>query len=230
MPARGGYISYLPLPGGETAIWEPWRIAAGLGLLQYVPEGRSATEIADVARIAKNASLSPLSSSCGRLFDAAAAMLGFERCIGFEGEAAIWLESLASETDRPEALPGFAGLDGIALLACLARRISERNHDPRSMDSGDRAALALGFHRALAGNIVGEAATLTRRFGLDEVVLSGGVFQNRILLEAVIAGLEQRGLVAVTGERVPANDGGISVGQAAAGILAARGKRRFQCA
>ena len=162
--------------------------------------------------------------------DAAAAMLGFERCIGFEGEAAIWLESLASETDRPEALPGFAGLDGIALLACLARRISERNHDPRSMDSGDRAALALGFHRALAGNIVGEAATLTRRFGLDEVVLSGGVFQNRILLEAVIAGLEQRGLVAVTGERVPANDGGISVGQAAAGILAARGKRRFQCA
>jgi hydrogenase maturation protein HypF len=226
---RVGHLSHIRLSGGEAAIWEPWRIAAGLGILRYIPEGRSAGDVANAQRIAQDSSLSPATSSCGRLFDAAAAVLGFDRRIGFEGEAAMWLESIASEAEQPAELHKFAALDGKALLGHLAERISERKLDPRRMDRDDLAAFALGFHRALAENIVEESITLARRFDLHELVLSGGVFQNRILLEAVITGLEWQGLAVVTGERVPANDGGISVGQAAAGILAARSQRRFQC-
>ena len=222
---RMGHLALLPLAGGEAAILEPWRIAAGLGMLHYVPEGRSAREVETVARLAMNPSLTPMTSSCGRLFDAAAAILGFDRRIGFEGEAAMWLEGLASEADRPEVLPEFPALDSRALLGLLA----ERAREPHAAGRDALSALALGFHVALAENMAGEAAAQARRLGLDELALSGGVFQNRIFLEALVGALERRGLATLTSRSIPANDGGISVGQAVAGILAARSGKRLAC-
>jgi len=214
--ARLAGLAQLPLPGGEAAILEPWRIAAGLGLLGYLPRGRSEAELRAAARIAKDAFLSPLTSSCGRLFDAAAAILGFDRIVGFEGEAAMWLEALAAEAKRPLRLPEVEAWDGIALLELL----SELAPDPRNLDRDLLAALALGFHVALAENLAEAAADAARRLALHELALSGGVFQNRIFMETLFEASRRRGLAAFIGERVPVNDGGISTGQAAAGLLA----------
>jgi hydrogenase maturation protein HypF len=211
-------LSPLPLPGGEAAIREPWRIAAGLGLLGYIPEGRSEGELEAVARVAKDLSLAPSTSSCGRLFDAAAAILGFDRAVGFEGEAAMWLEALAARAERPASLPEVDAWDGLALLELL----SDLAPEPRSLDGGSRAALALGFHLALAENLAEAAAAAAQRLGFGELALSGGVYQNRIFLEALGGALKRRGLDGLRGERVPVNDGGISTGQAAAGFLALR--------
>jgi hydrogenase maturation protein HypF len=214
---RVGHLSPLPLPGGEAAIREPWRIAAALGLLAYLPAGRDQRELEAIARVAKDPSLAPLTSSCGRLFDAAAALLGFDRPIGFEGEAAMWLEALADESDRPARLPEAEALDGLALLVSLARLAP----DPRRMDRAELAALALGFHVGLAEIVAEGGARAARLFSQGELALSGGVFQNRIFLESLIDALKRRGMVALVGERVPMNDGGISIGQAVAGVLAA---------
>jgi hydrogenase maturation protein HypF len=246
---RRGHLSAVPLPGGEAAIREPWRIAAGLGLLSRIPAGRSERDVEAAARAALDPAVSPPSSSCGRLFDAAAAILGFDGLVTFEGEAAMWLEALASGTSAAEAaarggaasgrsaasgrgaafgrgaaaaLPPPYDLDGRALLASLA----ERARGIRSAGS-DRAldearGLALGFHLALAEGLAGAAAREALGIGLRELYLSGGVFQNRIFVEAFVEAIRRRGVEPRLGSRVSVNDAGISVGQAAAGILAVR--------
>jgi hydrogenase maturation protein HypF len=216
--ARLAGLEPLPLPGGEAAIREPWRIAAALGLLRYRPRARSEEEVETVSRIARDASLSPPTSSCGRLFDAAAAILGFDRGVGFEGEAAIWLEALASEARRPLRLSGAEPWDGPALLEIL----SELAPEPLGMDRQILAALALGFHIALAENLASAASEAAEGTGLRELALSGGVFQNRIFTEALLGALRKFCVAALVGARVPVNDGGISTGQAAAGVLALR--------
>jgi hydrogenase maturation protein HypF len=216
---RRGFLSPFPLPGGESAIAEPWRIAAGLGLLRYVPSGRSARDVEASARAAGDPAVSPATSSCGRLFDAAAAILGFDSRVTFEGEAAMWLEALASEADAAADLPPTCGMDGRALLAALA---SLAPADPRGKPDETRG-LALGFHAALAEGLARSGAEAAVALGLGELYLSGGVFQNRIFTEAIVAALRRLGIEPILGTRVPVNDAGISVGQAAAGILAARG-------
>jgi hydrogenase maturation protein HypF len=213
---RLGHLSLLPLPGGEAAIREPWRISAGLGL-RGLGLQRGEGELETIRRIAGDRSLSPLTSSCGRLFDAAAALLGFDRRVSFEGEAAIWLENLAGEAALPVLLPDLPPLDGLALLGSLAERV-------RVLPSGgarpELAGLALGFHIALASGLADATAAQAGRLGLDEVVLAGGVFQNRLFFELMLATLAERGLKALVGNRIPLNDGGISVGQAAFALMA----------
>lgn len=213
---RLAHLSLLPLPGGEAAILEPWRICAGLGLMREPPPGRTMADLALVERIAADPALSPRSSSCGRLFDAAAAILGFGGAVGFEGEAAMWLEALASEARRPARLPGFDPWDGPALLEML----SELAPDPLGMDRELLAALALGFHVSLAESLAAAAAEEAERRSLRELALSGGVLQNRIFAEAILGALRKLRIPALLPSRVPVNDGGISAGQAAAGILA----------
>jgi len=240
---RRGHLSLVPLPGGEAAIREPWRIAAGLGLLGYLPEGRSEREVEAVARAAQDASMSPPTSSCGRLFDAAAAILGFDSPVTYEGEAAMWLEALASEAveagdranaagaaprgsaapratspDASAALPPPRDLDGRSLLAAL----SARAPDPRRADPDELRELALGFHLALAEGLAGAAATEARDLGLGELYLSGGVFQNRIFTEAIVAALRRHCVEPILSRRAPVNDAGVSIGQAVAGSIAVR--------
>ena len=211
---RLDHLAPLPLPGGEAAIREPWRIAAGLGLGRADTWGRQEGELEATRRIAADRVLSPLTSSCGRLFDAAAALLGFDRRVSFEGEAAIWLEDLATEARETAVLGGSTSLDGRALLALLA----ERAEHPRRLERPRLAALARGFHTALAEGLVEVAATHAARLHLTEVVLAGGVFQNRLFLEMTMDALARRRLRPLIGGRVPLNDGGISVGQAAVGF------------
>ena len=169
------------LPGGEAAIREPWRILGRWALASSAGiAGRGEAELEAIARIAANPAFSPPTSSCGRLFDAAAALLGFDGRVSFEGEAAIWLESLAAEALAAEARgprrprrrqPAFhrsrVRADGWA----RPPRGHGRGAAPRGAGAragaraGDRdllARLALGFHRSLG-------AEYSRRGGFDRL-------------------------------------------------------------
>jgi hydrogenase maturation protein HypF len=225
---RLGRLKPVAMPGGTQAIREPWRnlyaqlAALGTSGLATDPlfAGKPAATID--AMIAKGVN-APLSSSCGRLFDAVAAALGlcFDRQ-AYEGEAAMRLEALAAEcpgTDRG-AYPFAVGLTaGLAEIdpAPLWRHL--RTDQAASVPV---AIVATRFHRGLAQALVECAMQLHkqgRRF--DTVALSGGCFQNRLLLEATIAGFHASGFTTLTHSDVPTNDGGLALGQAAIGAASA---------
>jgi len=154
-------------------------------------------------------------SSVGRLFDAAAALLGFTREVTFEGQAAIWLEQLARRASdvAPYEFPFKHGeLDFRPLLHCM---ITDR------LRGRDSREIARAFQRGLAGGVRDALAVLCEAHNLNVVVLSGGVFQNELLLEDLKGLLEKENLQIWTNHAVPPNDGGISLGQAA---LAAFGR------
>jgi hydrogenase maturation protein HypF len=148
-------------------------------------------------------------SSVGRLFDTAAALLGFTRETTFEGQAAMWLEQLArrSLAVRPYPFP-FVGseLDFRPLLAELARD---------RFDGRDLSECARAFQGGIADGLSQALGELCRSHETDTIVLSGGVFQNELLLEDLKCMLRGTPLNIWTNHSVPANDGGISLGQAA---------------
>jgi hydrogenase maturation protein HypF len=214
---RAGHLLPVRLPGGDRAVREPWRMAcawlaaAGLDYPQpLVDRGRWDA----VKRLIESGTNAPWTSSIGRLFDAVAALCGVRTAINYEGQAAIELEACC---DRRE--------DGRYPITVSDRLIIDPRETIRAIvgdlarDAG-AATVAARFHATIAGATV-EACTRAAsacRTGL--VVLSGGVFANRRLLEATSAGLHAAGLRVLTPQRLPANDGGISYGQAA--VAAAR--------
>lgn len=214
---RAARLRTAALPGGDAAARFPPQAAAGFLAAIDTPDlaaapfrfprrYRQARELA-----AKDVQTFP-TTSAGRLFDTAAALLGFTREITFEGQAAIWLENLARRSSAADAFPiGFDGreLDWRPLLAAVveARR---RGKNP--------ADAARAFHRGLARGIRDAAAALCASEGTGVVVLSGGVFQNELLVDEVVELVEDHGLRVWTHREVPPNDGGISLGQAALGI------------
>ena len=169
----------------------------------------------------------PPTSSAGRLFDAVAALLGVRDSINYEGQAAIELEQLADPADRGTYRaaidPGAARPGGEAgplrvFGADLVRAAAED-----LLTGAAPAVIAARFHRGVAAAIAEVCAALRERSGLGTVALSGGVFQNLLLLGQVVDGLEEAGFRVLTHARVPPNDGGISLGQAA--VAGARDRR-----
>lgn len=158
-------------------------------------------------------------TSVGRLFDSAAALLGFTRGITFEGQAAMWVESLARKSSSEDiyAFP-FAGgeLDFRPLLLNVATD-RQRGRDPHD--------IARAFQRGMAQGLCDAVKQLSAKLALDTVVLSGGVFQNELLLSDIRERLLTEPLEIWTNHAVPPNDGGISLGQAALGALAMEGRR-----
>jgi hydrogenase maturation protein HypF len=154
---------------------------------------------------------SPLTSSAGRLFDAVAAVLGVRDTVNYEGQAAIELEQLA---DPAETVYYQAGIEpGVPFVAHGADLVRAAFND---LAAGvPRQVIAARFVGGVAGVIEEGCLLLRERHGLSTVALSGGVFQNMLLLSAVVPRLEARGLTVLTHSRVPCNDGGISLGQAA---------------
>jgi hydrogenase maturation protein HypF len=199
---RLAHLEPIPLPGGEAAIREPWRTAASYleraGL--PVPFDRWAT-VRESLHV--NA---PLSAGMGRLFDAAAAVLGLRDRVTFEGQAAVELELLAAATDA-DPYPWSFG-DGTALIAAV--------HDDLAAGR-PRPEIAAAFHETIAA---GAAAACAEAAEPRLVVLSGGTFQNLRLLASTRSRLERLGFRVLSHRLVPPNDGGISYGQAA--IAAAR--------
>jgi hydrogenase maturation protein HypF len=221
---RGGHLAPVPLPGGAAAIRQPWRMAAAY-LGPAAPAGldvvrRNADRWPAVTAMAAKGVNAPLTSSAGRLFDAAAAILGVRDAINYEGQAAIELEQLA-DPGETRAYP--AGVQagegpfqacGADLLHAVVEDLTNRVPAP---------IIAARFHHGVAALIEAGCVRLRDSSGLGTVALSGGVFQNMLLLHATVARLEARGFRVLTHSRVPCNDGGISLGQAV--IAAARDRR-----
>jgi hydrogenase maturation protein HypF len=194
---RTAHLAPVALPGGDRCAREGWRMAAAYGL-ETPPPGVDPARYRLVRRLAGSA-VAPVTTSCGRLFDAVASLLDVCQVSTYEGEAAARLEAIA--TPEPVAPIELELGESDELFRRLA--IRHRAGEPAGR-------LAAVFHESLALAIVGAC----RRTGLDRVVLSGGCFQNRRLLESCFAGLRAAGLEPYANERVPANDGGLSLGQA----------------
>jgi hydrogenase maturation protein HypF len=171
----------------------------------------------DVARLARTGLASPPTTSAGRLLDAVAALCGVRAAVRYEGQAAIELEAVADRAER-----GAYPLPVTADLVLDARPMIGAVVDDLAAGRAV-ATVSARAHNALAAATVAACAQAARDAGTDVVVLSGGVFQNRLLLEACHAGLTERGLRALHPERLPCNDGGISFGQAAVAAATAGG-------
>jgi len=148
-------------------------------------------------------------TSMGRLFDAAAALLGFTREVTFEGQAAMWLEHMARASSSAASYPFPIARDELDFRPLLAAVAHDR---ARGRDPGD---IARAFQRGVAQGLCRGAKALCEEHGVDTVVLSGGVFQNELLLEDVKPLLETESIRIWTNAAVPPNDGGVSLGQAA---------------
>jgi hydrogenase maturation protein HypF len=157
----------------------------------------------------RSGTAAPVTTSAGRLFDAVAALCGLRTEVSYEGQAAVELEGACDLSERG-AYP-MPGLDARETVAAVARDV----------DAGvPVGTIATRFHRGLAIATAGACAAIAEARGISLVVLSGGVFQNRVLLELTEAELEPRGLRVLVPELLPPNDGGVSYGQAA--VAAAR--------
>jgi hydrogenase maturation protein HypF len=232
---RAGHLETVPMPGGTAAIKEPWRMAAAWLDAAF---GGQVPERLDVARrnlgrweqvvaLARSGTASPVTSSAGRLFDAVAAILGVRDAVNYEGQAAVELEQLADPSEPatyPARVggvgPGPGSAGGLVLAGTdLVRAVVE------DLEAGAAAPLvAARFHNGLAAATVAACQAVGEATGLDTVALSGGVFQNLLLLDRVVAGLERQGFRVLVHSRVPPNDGGISLGQAA--VAGARSRAR----
>ena len=216
---RCGWIRPIRMPGGERAIAEPWRMAAAwlaeLGLPQ--PPALGAIDPPRwnmVTQMSVNGMGSPLTSSAGRLFDAVAAICGVRLEVSYEGQAAIELEALA---DRAVADPYPLELEQGASAVVLDPRAAIRAVLEDVAAGVPAGATSVRFHAGLARATVEALTGVAARRDLEVAVLSGGVFQNRLLLELTAAGLEQAGLRVLVPERLPPNDGQIAFGQVAVG-------------
>jgi hydrogenase maturation protein HypF len=166
-----------------------------------------------VLSMARKGVNSPLTSSAGRLFDAVSALIGIRDTINYEGQAAVELEQLADPGERaayPARIsPGAAGAPFTVAGKDLVRAAAaDLGHGVAA------SAIAARFHHGVARLIEDGCTVIRDREGLSTVALSGGVFQNLLLLSETVARLEGRGFRVLTHRQVPGNDGGISLGQA----------------
>ncbi len=243
---RTAHLDHLPLPGGDAAVREPWRIA--LMLLEScgrephlsLPGGREMLArpwelILQAVRAGLN---TPMTSSAGRLFDGISALLAIRHEVSYEGQAAILLETAARGWFSRDGLPKPDGpprwLDDDT-VSWITEPTSPRPTDPDDNDGPmtlmplqpyvrallddiaqgrSQGEIAAAFHHALAWVFASVATRTAAAHSLDTVALSGGVFQNTVFTELLVARLEHMGLRVLCHRNVPPNDGGICLGQA----------------
>jgi hydrogenase maturation protein HypF len=215
---RVAHLEYLPLPGGEAAIHRPYRLAWGylyktLGAVPALPafEGLPIQEQATVTRQVERGLNAPDTSSCGRLFDAVSAMLGLCREATFEAQAAIALELAARRGDAAAAAPYPFAMDSDGVIR-LGEMLGAIVNDIQEGAAAEQIAAA--FHVTLAEVILQVAERLREQTSLGTVALSGGVFQNRLLLKLARERLRGAGFDVLSHRQVPTNDGGLCLGQA----------------
>jgi len=220
---RAGQFSYLPLPGGAAAVREPWRM--GLSYLQDA-FGEAALELAIpftrkidrrkaefVSKMIAQRINSPLTSSCGRLFDAVAALIGIRHTVSYEAQAAVELEMNARSSSG-------AGAYSFEIYRQDDRwQIGAHPLIEAIVEDVKRgvsvATISRRFHNGLAEALALLAGKLRETSSLNRVCLSGGTFQNELLLDGLTSRLESEGFEVFTHSIVPAGDGGLSLGQAA---------------
>lgn len=219
---RAAHFAYAALPGGAAAIREPWRMAVSylaqtfgedfLGLdIPFVQKlERGKTEL--ILRMMAQRANSPLTSSCGRVFDAVAALIGIRQQVTYEAQAAIELEMWARSSSETDGYPlaihrqdGHWQIDPSPLFGAivedLRRKVSTETISRR-------------FHNGLVETLVRLACLLRQESSINQICLSGGTFNNSLVFEHLIRKLESDGFEVFTHSEVPAGDGGLSLGQA----------------
>lgn len=220
---RAGHFEYVALPGGEASIREPWKTAVSfvfdaagnkawdclesIGFIQRY--GQDAIE--KIATVKRSLELSPLSSGAGRLFDAVSALLGICDRNTFEGEAAMALESVARDESEEEYQVEFTSEKGYTLVEFRPAVLSIINDIEKDVQ---KEIIATKFHNTVASAIRTMVRRLNSAYGIKDVALSGGTFQNQYLLKKTAASLTTDGMQVFINQKVPCNDGGISLGQA----------------
>lgn len=213
MFTRYTHFDYVPMPGGDKAATEPWRMAVAyvyscLGkdgvksIHALFPEAVGKTEL--LTEMMEKKINSPLSSGAGRLFDAVSALLGISHFNGFEAEGPVRLESCASPGVR--SYYPFQWNQVISFSETIRAILDD-------IGRRDVSQISAKFHNTLV-KVIGVVCNRIRsETGIQDVVLSGGVFQNRYLLGKSVVSLEKTGFQVSVNERVPVNDGGIALGQ-----------------
>ena len=213
---RAFHLNTVSMPGGDLAVKQPWRLALawlqqlGIGWKADLPPVQAAGKegLFAVARQLETHTNAPLTSSMGRLFDAVAALIGVRSEVTYEGQAAIELENLADPEEKGAYTFAITG-ETINPWTVIRSILSDwRGHLPNGV-------IAARFHNGLADLALDVCLLLRSREGIKDVVLSGGVWQNMTLLASARHRLEAAGFNVLTHHQVPANDGGISLGQAA---------------
>jgi len=219
---RMAHLEYFPLPGGERAVKYPWRQALSMlihhgveqklwppGLLKAAPK----IEVEAVTRMLAAKINSPLTAGLGRYFDVVAALIGFYRQVSYEGEAACWLEYMAGSDLTESGEKYRLGWDEKGRKIISSREMV--NGIIKDLYNGvSQQKIACRFHRTLVHGLVEIVEEIsTQRGHKFPVALTGGAFQNRHLLYGVYNRLEKRGYKVLINRQVPANDGGVALGQ-----------------
>lgn len=220
---RAAHFAYIPLPGGSAAIHEPWRTAVSYLFSQY---GRKFTSLGIpmvnsldpqklglVLQMIERQVNSPMTSSCGRLFDAVAATIGLRKEVNFEAQAAMELEMAARISQDQVAYPFEIVAVGEKWEIGTRRLFEYLLKDLQ--DGVATSTMARRFHNGLTSLFVKVALKIRERTNLHRVCLSGGCFQNLLLFESLLDALREKGFEVYFHSEVPAGDGGISLGQAA---------------
>jgi hydrogenase maturation protein HypF len=226
---RAAHLEYLPMPGGDAAIRNPWRLALGYlytltGQIPNLP-GVGDEEERIVRQQIDQGLNTPLTSAAGRLFDAVAALIGIRQRVTYEAQAAIEMEMQATQwfverpSAQPDAYPFEIESDGGPLQIRLRELLMALQADV-TVGVG-QAEIGFKFHQTLTEIILAVCQRLADETGLRTVALSGGCFQNRLLLALSVPRLEESGFRVLLHRRVPCNDGGISLGQVAMAGFAA---------
>ncbi len=218
---RLGHLAELPLPGGAAAIREPWRMAvsylfqafgrSAAGLDLELLHRREAGQVDLLMQVIGKGINSPLTSSLGRLFDAAAALVGLKDKAAFEGQAAMMLEMCCPGGEFPSYDFDLDEDRGRVIVnpAPLIRQMV------RDLGRGkEKEEISGRFHATVIKALAAAVLKASARTGLKSAALSGGCFQNMILTAGLVRSLERAGLTVYTQNLVPANDGGLSLGQA----------------
>lgn len=220
---RLSHFPYLPMPGGDAAAREPWRMA--VAVVNAFSDGRYPSSFCErvgdervrlVERMILSPELSPQTSSVGRLFDAVSSLLGICDENSYESEAAVLFEQVALGAETKSKCYPVDENDPLNLSPLFISLL-------RDLQAGCKVAdIAYAFHATLAEIVFMAAVCLLSKENLLAVVLSGGVFQNKILSELLLKRFSMRGITAYLPERMPVHDGAIAVGQAV--IASARGR------
>lgn len=231
---RAGHFRPVPMPGGDAAVHEPWRMAMAylyqaLGDAAFLLDHPVAhilpeSEQTLFTQMLQRTINSPLTSSCGRLFDSVAALLNIRHTVSYDGQGAIELEAeaeLAAYAKSPPAPLHQGGgysykvtiSDDAPLQLDFSPMFIDLLNDINS--NVEASNIAHRFHQTVASATIDVCLRIAETTALDRIILSGGVFQNRLLSEMIYTALRNRGLQVFTHRLVPPNDGGIALGQAA---------------
>jgi hydrogenase maturation protein HypF len=219
------HLAYVPLAGGDAAVYQPWRVAlawlrrANLAWDDDLPPvGATTEEMRE--NLLRQMSLglnSPMTSSMGRLFDAVSSLVGVRQVVNYEAQAAIELEARV-DSEEPDR---------------YAYTIDDHTIDPSPMIGGvvedvrrglPLTRISAKFHNSVAEIVLDVCLRIRSEHRLSDVVLSGGVWQNMTLLERAVSRLDRSGFVVHIHRQVPTNDGGLSLGQAVVGICRLGGR------